>query len=87
MNPTFTKRKNMEEVRKIKELNSTFSSKALHSNIQEIISVKQKLTQSRTEHQRNVNETTKLKDQISQVDRRSRNVSKFIFYKFRLQRS
>lgn len=55
-------------MRKIKELNSTFSSKALYQNIQEIVTIKQKLTQTRTEHQRNLNETSKLKDQISQVN-------------------
>ena len=59
----------MEEIRKIKELNSTFSSKALNQNIQDILSVKQKLTQTRTEHQRNLNETGKLKDQITQVSK------------------
>lgn len=58
----------MEEIRKIKEINSTFSSKALNQNIQDIIWVKQKLTQTRTEHQRNLNETAKLKDQITQVN-------------------
>lgn len=54
-------------MRKIKELNATFSSRSLHQNIQEIISVKQKLTQSRTEFQRNCNETSKIKGQIAHV--------------------
>ena len=62
-----TNRKHLEEIRKTKELNSTFTSKSLHQNIQEIATVKQKLTQTRTELQRNVNETKNLKDQIGQV--------------------
>ena len=54
-------------MRKTKELNSTFSSKALHQNIQDIIVTKQKLIQSRTDLQRNCNENAKLKEQIGQV--------------------
>lgn len=54
-------------MRKTKELNSTFTSKSLYQNIQDLASVKQKLTQSRTEFQRNVNETIKLKEQIAYV--------------------
>jgi recombination DNA repair RAD52 pathway protein len=60
-------RKYLEEVRKIKELNSAFSNKLLNQNIQEIATVKQKLTQSRTELQRNCNEAVKLKGLIAQV--------------------
>ena len=54
-------------MKKIKELNVTFTSRALHQNIQDIITLKQKLKQSKTDMQRNLNETNKLKGQISQV--------------------
>ena len=54
-------------MKKTKELNLTFNSRGLHQNIQDIITLKQKLKQSRTEMQRNFNEANNLKGQISQV--------------------
>jgi len=57
----------MEETRKLKELNSAFNSRTLNQNIHEIISVKQRLTQTGTELQHNLNESNKLKEQISKV--------------------
>lgn len=53
-------------MKKTKELNLTYNSRGLHQNIQDIITLKQKLKQSRTEMQRNFNEATKLKGQIGQ---------------------
>jgi hypothetical protein len=64
-------RKNLEEMRKMKELNSAFNNKSLYQNIQDITMVKQKLNQSRTELQRNFNETSKLKEQITSVSGKS----------------
>lgn len=54
-------------MRKVKELNSAFSSKIIHQNIQEILTLKQNITQSQTEFQRNINEVAKLKENIIQV--------------------
>jgi len=51
-------------MRKIKDLNLTFKRKALNQNIQDIITLKQKLKQSKTEMQRNLNETNNLKEQL-----------------------
>ena len=71
----------MEDIRKTKEINSTFNSKLLHQNIQEIVSVKQKLAQSRTELQQNCNEAKKLKDHIAQVIESDSQVKGFsLFY-------
>lgn len=52
-------------MKKTKELNSTFNNKTLNQNIQDINATKQHFTQSRTEFQRNINETIKLKEQIA----------------------
>jgi hypothetical protein len=54
-------------MKKTKELNLTFTSRGLHQNIQDIITLKQKLKQSKTDLQRNFNEASSLKDQIGQV--------------------
>ena len=54
-------------MKKTKELNLTFTSRGLHQNIQDIITLKQKLNQSKTDLQRNFNEASSLKDQIGQV--------------------
>jgi len=55
-------------MKKTKELNLTFTSRGLHQNIQDIITLKQKLKQSKTDLQRNFNEASSLKDQIGQVN-------------------
>lgn len=54
-------------MKKTKELNLTFTSRGLHQNIQDIITLKQKLKRSKTDLQRNFNEASSLKDQIGQV--------------------
>jgi 5-methylcytosine-specific restriction endonuclease McrBC GTP-binding regulatory subunit McrB len=58
----------LEETRKLKELNSVFNSRTLNQNINEIITVKQRLAQTSTELQHNVNEAIKLKEKISKVN-------------------
>jgi hypothetical protein len=57
-------KKNMEETRKLKELNSAFNSRTLNQNIHEIITVKQRLAQTNIELQQNCNEASKLKEHI-----------------------
>jgi hypothetical protein len=52
-------------MRKTKELNTTFNNKTLNQNIQDINATKQRFTQSRTDFQRNINETIKLKEHIA----------------------
>jgi hypothetical protein len=54
-------------MRKTKDLNATFNCKAIQQNIQDITSIKQRLTQTRTDFQRNSNETNRLKENLSQV--------------------
>lgn len=57
----------MEEIKKTKELNASFNNKLLVSNLNDINSTKQRLTQSKIELQRNVNEASKVKSATVQV--------------------
>ena len=54
-------------MRRVKELNAAFNTKLFQNNLQDIASVRQQLSQSRIELRRNANESTKLKEQLSQV--------------------
>ena len=55
-------------MKKTKELNLTYNNKGLQENIQEILTTKQKLTQTKTEVQHNLNETIKLKNNVQLVN-------------------
>ena len=61
-------RKYYDEMKKTKELNLTYNNKGLQENIQEILTTKQKLTQTKTEVQHNLNETIKLKNNVQLVN-------------------
>ena len=54
-------------MKKTKEMNLTYNSKDLQENIKEIMATSQRLTQTRTEVQHNMNEIVKLKNNIQQV--------------------
>lgn len=56
-------------MKKTKELNLTYNNKDLQENIKEIMATSQKLTQTKTEVQHNVNEIVKLKTNIQQESR------------------
>jgi hypothetical protein len=60
-------KKNLEDMRKIKDLNSIYTNKPMLRNGDEIINIKQLLAQSNTNIQRLGNEANKLKNLTSQV--------------------